>query len=147
MRSILFVFLSFSSVQFSFCPTYPRMVMHFSYDKPREDVILEMRNFLIEDGFVILEYAPNDGFLFTDYKLYDWGEGQRFISVIVNIQDKMTITGQGKMDIPVSGIGNNDELLKIKTFDNLPYKIQKKTVLTLIKPLEKLGYKKMNHWP
>ncbi|MBT3840400.1 MAG: hypothetical protein HOF50_10730 [Candidatus Marinimicrobia bacterium] len=121
--------------------------MHFSYDKPREDVILEMRNFLIEDGFVILEYAPNDGFLFTDYKLYDWGEGQRFISVIVNIQDKMTITGQGKMDIPVSGIGNNDELLKIKTFDNLPYKIQKKTVLTLIKPLEKLGYKKMNHWP
>ena len=53
----------------------------------------------------------------------------------------------GKMDIPVSGIGENDELLKIKTFDRLPYKIQRRTLFTLIDPLDSLGYKQLNHWP
>ena len=53
----------------------------------------------------------------------------------------------GKMDIPVSGIGEDEELLKIKTFDRLPYKIQSQTLFTLVEPLDSLGYKQLNHWP
>ena len=95
----------------------------------------------------ILEFAPEDGFILTDYKSFDWGEGQRLLAVSVHIHDKMTITGMGKMDIPVSGIGDDEELLKIKTFDSLPYKIQHRTLFTLIEPLDSLGYKRLDHWP
>ena len=52
------------------------MVMHFSYEKPREDAIKEMKNFLVNEEFSILEFAPEDGFILTDYKSFDWGEGQ-----------------------------------------------------------------------
>tara|TARA_Y100000815_G_C12944103_1_gene350348 strand:- start:6 stop:377 length:372 start_codon:yes stop_codon:yes gene_type:complete len=123
------------------------MVMHFSYEKPREDAIKEMKNFLVNEEFTILEFAPEDGFILTDYKSFDWGEGQRLLAVSVHIHDKMTINGMGKMDIPVSGIGENEELLKIKTFDRLPYKIQNRTLFTLVEPLDSLGYKRLNHWP
>ncbi len=123
------------------------MVMQFSYDKPRPDAILEIRNFLVNEGFKIIEYAPEDGFMFTDYKLFDWGEGQRLLAVSVHIHDKMTITGKGRMDIPVASLGKTEDLLKIKTFDKLPYRIQKRIFLSLIEPLESLGYKKLNHWP
>jgi len=105
--------------------------MHFSYEKPREDAIKEMKNFLVNEEFTILE----------------WGEGQRLLAVSVHIHDKMTITGMGKMDIPVSGIGEDEELLKIKSFDRLPYKIQSRTLFTLVEPLDSLGYKRLNHWP
>lgn len=121
--------------------------MHFSYEKPREDAIKEMKNFLVNEEFTILEFAPEDGFILTDYKSFDWGEGQRLLAVSVHIHDKMTINGMGKMDIPVSGIGEDEELLKIKTFDRLPYKIQSRTLFTLVEPLDSLGYKRLNHWP
>ena len=91
--------------------------MHFSYEKPREEAIKEMKNFLVNEEFTILEFAPEDGFILTDYKSFDWGEGRRLLAVSVHIHDKMTINGMGKMDIPVSGIGEDEELLKIKTFD------------------------------
>jgi hypothetical protein len=123
------------------------MVMHFSYEKPRKEAIKEMKNFLVNEEFTILEFAPEDGFILTDYKSFDWGEGQRLLAVSVHIHDKMTINGMGKMDIPVSGIGEDEELLKIKTFDRLPYKIQNRTLFTLVEPLDSLGYKRLNHWP
>ena len=53
----------------------------------------------------------------------------------------------GKMDVPVSDLGQPDELLKIKSVDRLPYRIQKRTLLALIEPLDSLGYKQMEHWP
>ncbi|MGY8787384.1 MAG: hypothetical protein ACKVH5_03695 [Fidelibacterota bacterium] len=123
------------------------MVIHFSYDKPRNEAINEIHQFLKNEGFSVLEFAPKDGFIFTDYKLYDWGEGQRLISISVSIHDKMTITGKGRMDIPMSSLGETEDLLKIKTFDKLPYNIQKRTFLSLITPLDSLGYKKLDHWP
>jgi len=123
------------------------MVMHFSYEKPRDEAINEIKNFLMNEEFTILEFAPEDGFILTDYKSFDWGEGRRLLAVSVHIHDKITINGMGKMDIPVSGIGENDELLKIKTYDKLSYKIQSRTLFTLIEPLDSLGYKQLNHWP
>ena len=89
------------------------MVVHFSYDKPRAEALKEIRSFLESEGFIILEYAPEDAFLFTDYKLYDWGTGRRLLAVTVHINDKITITGMGKLDVPVSNLGPPDELQKI----------------------------------
>ena len=42
------------------------MVLHFSYEKPREEVLPEIRTYLENEGFIILEYASEDGFMFTD---------------------------------------------------------------------------------
>ena len=123
------------------------MVVHFSYDKPRAEALEEIRSFLESEGFIILEYAPEGAFLFTDYKLYDWGTGRRLLAVTVHITDKITITGMGKMDVPVSNLGPPDELQKIKSVDRLPYSIQKRTFLALVQPLNDLGYITINHSP
>tara|TARA_A100001011_G_scaffold396644_1_gene495045 strand:- start:1601 stop:1972 length:372 start_codon:yes stop_codon:yes gene_type:complete len=123
------------------------MVMHFTYENDRQQALVKIRSFLEDEGFNIIEYAPEDAFLFTDYKLYDWGTGRRLLAVTVHINDKITITGMGKMDIPVSDLGSPEELQKIKSVDRLPYSIQKRTFLALIQPLNALGYKTINHSP
>lgn len=123
------------------------MVAHFSFDQPKKVVLNTLRTHLELRGFVIKEYAPEDGFLFTDYKLYDWGTGRRLLAVAIHINDKITITGMGKMDVPVSNLGPPEDLLKIKSVDNLPYSSQKKTFLLLVNSIEEIGYKRLNHWP
>ena len=92
MKILLYTLLSFFAVKFSFCPNYPRMVAHFSYEKPKKVVLEDLRYHLEESGFIIKEYAPEDAFLFTDFKLYDWGNGRRLLAVAVHINDKITIT-------------------------------------------------------
>ena len=123
------------------------MVAHFSYEKPKQVVFEDLRLHLEESGFIIKEYAPEDAFLFTDFKLYDWGTGRRLLAVTIHVNDKITITGMGKMDIPVSDLGPPDKLLKIKEVDRLPHSIQKKTFLELVKSISDLGYETLNHWP
>ena len=123
------------------------MVAHFSYDKPKDVVLENLRTHLERSGFVIKEYAPEDAFLFTDYKLYDWGTGRRLLAVAVHINDKITITGMGKMDVPVTDLGPPEDLLKIKEVDRLPYGIQKRTFLALIESINDIGYKTIDHWP
>ena len=141
IRVISSFLITILALTFSFCPTYPRMVLYFSYDNSKSDVISDIRKILEEDGFKILEYAPEDGFLFTDYKEYNWGTGRRLAAYIVHVTDRIKITGMGKMDVPVSDLGQPSELQKIKEFDRLPYSVQKNTFLTIIDPLENLGYK------
>lgn len=123
------------------------MVAHFSYDKPKQIVFKELRTHLEISGFTIKEYAPEDAFLFTDFKLYDWGTGRRLLAVAVHVNDKITLTGMGKMDVPVSDLGSPNELLEIKEVDRLPHNIQKKTFLALIESINELGYETINHWP
>lgn len=123
------------------------MVAHFSYEKPKKVVLEELRYHLEESGFIIEEYAPEDGFLFTDFKLYDWGTGRRLLAVAVHVTDKITITGMGKMDVPVSDLGPPEDLMKIKEVDRLPYSIQKRTFLELVNSVNELGYETINHWP
>jgi len=142
---LLLIVTATTPVKFSFCPAPPRMVQHFSYEKPWKDAIPELRTFLEMEGFQILEYAPEDGFMFTDYKVFDWGRGKRLLALAVHIHDKVTITGMGKMDIPVSSLGNNDEIMKTKTLEKLPYRIQKRIFLPLRDKLDSLGYKILNH--
>lgn len=123
------------------------MVAHFSYEEPKQIVFEDLRSHLERSGFIIKEYAPEDAFLFTDFKLYDWGTGRRLLAVAIHVTDKITVTGMGKMDIPVSDLGPPDKLLKIKEVDRLPHSIQKKTFLELVKSISDLGYKTLNHWP
>ena len=123
------------------------MVAHFSYEKPKRFVFEDLRSHLEKSGFTIKEYAPDDAFLFTDFKLYDWGKGRRLLAVAIHVNDKITITGMGKMDIPVSDLGPPDKLMKIKEVDRLPHTIQKKTFLELVKSINDLGYETLNHWP
>ena len=47
----------------------------------------------------------------------------------------------GKYEIVTSGIGNPDDILKMKTVDKLPYRLQKKIFLPIIEALEKRGLK------
>ena len=42
--------------------------MHFSYDGSPKNALANIKHTLEEEGFKIIEYAPEDGFLFTDYK-------------------------------------------------------------------------------
>ncbi len=117
------------------------MVFYFSYEGNRTQVLKEIKDLLIAKGFVLNEYAPTEGFLFTDYKLYDWGTGDRLIAIVVNIDDKITVTGMGKLAIPTANIGEPNSILKIKNVDRLPYKIQKKIFFPLIDSIDSLGYK------
>ena len=123
------------------------MVAHFSYEKPKRAVLEDLKYHLEESGFIIKEYAPEDAFLFTDFKLYDWGTGRRLLAVAVHVNDKITITGMGKMDVPVSDLGPPEDLMKIKEVDRLPHSIQKKTFLALVNSVNELGYETINHWP
>ena len=120
------------------------MVMHFSYDKSQREALMELREFLENEGFQILEYAPEDGFMFTDYKTFEWGQGNRLIALTVHIHDKVTIMGMGKMDVLVTGIGNKEELQKIKAMDTLPYKIQKKIFFPIGDKMRIMGYHKLD---
>lgn len=147
IRFPLALLISFLALNFSFCPTYPRMVIHFSYDQNKREVFYKIQSFLDKENFKLLEIAPEDNFLFTDFKEYNWGTGRRFISLSIHVTDKITVTGMGKMDVPVSDLGPKEDLLKIKNFDKLPYSVQKKVFLPLIEEFEKLGFKKLNHWP
>ena len=115
------------------------MVMHFDYQGSQKETLLKIRSILEQNGFKILEYAPEDGFLFTDYKEFNWGTGRRIIAVTAHVHDKIIITGMGSMDIPVTNLGRPNELLKIKKMDRLPYTVQKKVFLSLTQPFEEIG--------
>jgi len=116
------------------------MVIHFNYDGKKSKVLNDIRKLLIDNGYLIDEYAPTEGFLFTDYKYHNWGTGERLLSLIVDIDDKITVTAKGKIAIPVAGIGNMDRILRIKSVDKLPYRVQKKIFFPIIKSMDSLGY-------
>ena len=47
------------------------MVLYFSYGNDKLETLSSLRNLLEDQGYVILEYAPEDGFLFTNYKEFN----------------------------------------------------------------------------
>ena len=53
----------------------------------------------------------------------------------------VVIVGMGKYEIVTSGIGNPDDILKMKSVDKLPYRLQKKIFLPIIGGLEDRGLK------
>ena len=111
--SIIFISF-FALIKISFCPEAPRMVIHFSYKGNKNIALEEIRDLLLNRGYVIKEYAPFDGLLFTEYKFHDWGTGERLLALVVHIDDKITLTGMGKMAIPVANVGDSKSILKIQ---------------------------------
>ena len=73
------------AIKFSFCSEHPRMVMYFDYEGSPKDAFKSIRKVLESEGLKILEYAPEDGFLFTDYKEFNWGTGRRIVAVTAHV--------------------------------------------------------------
>ena len=67
--------------------------------------------------------------------------GKVYLSLSININDLVVIVGMGKYEIVTSGIGNPDDILKMKSVDKLPYRLQKKIFLPIIGGLEERGLK------
>ena len=67
--------------------------------------------------------------------------GKVYLSLSININDLVVIVGMGKYEIVTSGIGNPDDILKMKSVDKLPYRLQKKIFLPIIDGLEDRGLK------
>ena len=113
--------------------------MHFDYEGDPKSALKHIKKILENEGFKIIEYAPEDGFLFTDYKEFNWGTGRRIVAITAHVHDKIIVTGMGSMDIPVTSLGKPEELLRIKKMDRLPYIVQKKVFLNLTQSFEEIG--------
>ena len=142
MRALITIFIiSLGSIKISTCPEPPRMNINFQYDGSIKDVMPIIKGYLEEKKYDIIHYAPESGFILTDYKLFKLNTGKVYLSLSININDLVVIVGMGKYEIVTSGIGNPDDILKMKSVDKLPYRLQKKIFLPIIGGLEDRGLK------
>ena len=117
------------------------MNINFQYNGSVKDIMPTIKDYLESQEYDIIHYAPESGFILTDYKLFKLNTGKVFLALSININDLVVVVGMGKYEIVTSGIGNPDDILKIKTVDKLPYRLQKKIFLPIIDALEKRGLK------
>ena len=117
------------------------MAIYFKYNGSIKDVMPIVKEYLEGKNYDIIHYAPEAGYILTDYKLYNINTGKVYLALSINIKDLVVIVGMGKYEIVTSGIGNPDDILKMKAVDTLPYRIQKKIFLPIIKDLESEGLK------
>ena len=117
------------------------MVLNFKYEGSIGDVLPLIKDYLERNNYDIIHYAPEAGYILTDYKLYNINTGKVYLGLSINIKDLVVVVGMGKYEIVTSGIGNPDDILKMKAVDKLPYRIQKKIFLPIIKGLEEKGLK------
>jgi len=117
------------------------MVLNFKYEGSISDVMPSVKAYLESKNYNIIHYAPESGYILTDYKLYKINTGKVYLALSINIKDLVVVVGMGKYEIVTSGIGNPDDILKMKAVDKLPYRIQKKIFLPIIKGLEEKGLK------
>ena len=117
------------------------MVLNFKYEGAIKDVMPLVKDYIDSKNYDIIHYAPESGYILTDYKLYNINTGKVYLALSVNIKDLVVVVGMGKYEIVTSGIGNPDDILKMKAVDKLPYRIQKKIFLPIIKGLEEKGLK------
>ena len=117
------------------------MNINFQYNGSIKDIMPTIKDYLESQEYDIIHYAPESGFILTEYKLFKLNTGKVFLALSININDLVVVVGMGKYEIVTSGIGNPDDILKIKTVDKLPYRLQKKIFLPIIDALEKRGLK------
>ena len=117
------------------------MNINFQYNGSIKDIMPTIKEYLESQEYDIIHYAPESGFILTDYKLFKLNTGKVFLALSININDLVVVVGMGKYEIVTSGIGNPDDILKMKTVDKLPYRLQKKIFLPIIDGLEKRGLK------
>lgn len=142
MRALFtLLIISLGSIKISTCPEPPRMNINFQYNGSIKDIMPTIKDYLESQEYDIIHYAPESGFILTDYKLFKLNTGKVFLALSININDLVVVVGMGKYEIATSGIGNPDDILKMKTVDKLPYRLQKKIFLPIIDALEKRGLK------
>ena len=142
MRALFtLLIISLGSIKISTCPEPPRMNINFQYNGSIKDIMPTIKDYLESQEYDIIHYAPESGFILTDYKLFKLNTGKVFLALSININDLVVVVGMGKYEIVTSGIGNPDDILKMKTVDKLPYRLQKKIFLPIIDALEERGLK------
>ena len=142
MRLFISIYLIvFSSIKISSCPEPPRMVLNFKYEGTVREIMPVVKEYLESKNYDIIHYAPESGYILTDYRLFRLNTGKVYLALSVNINDLVVILGMGKYEIVTSGIGNPDDMVKMKAVDKLPYRLQKKIFLPIIKGLEQKGLK------
>jgi len=117
------------------------MVLNFKYEGTVRDIMPIVKEYLESKNYDIIHYAPESGYILTDYRLFRLNTGKVYLALSVNINDLVVILGMGKYEIVTSGIGNPDDMVKMKAVDKLPYRLQKKIFLPIIKGLEQKGLK------
>ena len=65
----------------------------------------------------------------------------------LQVKDKITFTGMGKLDLPTSGLGDPNKIMKTQTMERLPYRLQRKEFTAINHKMDSLGYQEINHWP
>ena len=131
----------FSSIKISSCPEPPRMVLNFKYEGTVRDIMPVVKEYLESKNYDIIHYAPESGYILTDYRLFRLNTGKVYLALYVNINDLVVVLGMGKYEIVTSGIGDPNDMLKMKAVDKLPYRLQKKIFLPIKKGLEQKGLK------
>jgi len=112
------------------------MVLNFKFEGTVKDIMPVVKNYLESKKYDIIHYAPESGYILTDYKLFSLNTGKVYLALSVTINDLVVIVGMGKYEIVTSGLGNPEDMLKMKSVDKLPYKLQKKIFLPIIRDLE-----------
>jgi len=142
VRLLISIYLIvFSSIKISSCPEPPRMVLNFKYEGTIGDIMPVVKEYLESKNYDIIHYASESGYILTDYRLFRLNTGKVYLALSVNINDLVVVLGMGKYEIVTAGIGNPDDMVKMKAVDKLPYRLQKKIFLPIIKGLEKKGLK------
>ncbi len=115
------------------------MVLNFKYEGSVLDIMPLVKDYLESKKYDIIHYAPESGYILTDFKLFSLNTGKVYLALSININDLVVVVGMGKYEIVTSGIGNPDDMVKMKAVDKLPYRLQKKIFLPIIKGLDKRG--------
>ena len=117
------------------------MVLNFKYEGTVREIMPVVKEYLESKNYDIIHYAPESGYILTDYRLFRLNTGKVYLALSVNINDLVVVLGMGKYEIVTSGIGDPDDMLKMKAVDKLPYRLQKKIFLPIKKGLEQKGLK------
>ena len=117
------------------------MVLNFKYEGTVREIMPVVKEYLESKNYDIIHYAPESGYILTDYRLFRLNTGKVYLALSVNINDLVVVLGMGKYEIVTSGIGDPNDMLKMKAVDKLPYRLQKKIFLPIIKGLEQKGLK------
>ena len=117
------------------------MVLNFKYEGSVREIMPVVKNYLESKNYDIIHYAPESGYILTDYRFFTLNTGKVYLALSININDLIVIVGMGKYEIVTSGLGNPEDMLKMKAVDKLPYRLQKKIFLPIVKGLEEKGLK------
>ena len=94
------------------------MVLNFKYDGTIMDIMPVVKDYLESKKYDIIHYAPEAGYILTDFKLFSLNSGKVNMALSINIKDLVVVVWKGKYEIVTSGIGNPDDMLNITYFDD-----------------------------